>query len=181
MNKLSKKIISIVVFLCLSALLILSFATRKRVSIDKKYYDKEHVTLYIFKYHELPKNYYFKSPSDKRNYNDVDVYGGFIHAYDKRLPEKVSKCNLKECDIYYEGYNVNTEKGRGNERLVYTTNTNDVKIFYTNDHYISYKELTKFNLNITSNVFTILFLTSLSISSISYILVKKHCINGNTN
>lgn len=177
MNKLLKRMISIVVLLCLSVLLILSFATRKRVSIDKKYYDKDYVALYIFKYHELPKNYYFKSPIDSRNYDNVDIYGGFIHEYDEELPKKVSKCNLKECDIYYEGYNVNTKKGRGEERLVYTSNTNDVKIFYIKDHYKNYKELTKFNLNITSNIFTILFFTGLAMSITSYILIKKHYVD----
>ena len=175
MNKLSKRIISIVVLLCLSVLLILSLATRKRVSIDKKYYDRDYVALYIFKYHELPKNYYFKSPCDRRKYDNVDVYGGFIHAYDEELPKKVSKCNLKECDVYFEGYNI--PDNRGIERLVYTSNTNDVKIFYTKDHYKNYKELTKFNLNITSNVFTILFFTGLAMSITSYILIKKHYAN----
>ena len=50
----------------------------------------------------------------------------------KKLPDAKSR-NWKECDINYEG------GYRGAERIIYS---NDGLIYYTDDHYNSFDEIT---------------------------------------
>lgn len=155
--------------LCLLAvLLVFALITKKRVAINHAYYTKEDVALYLITYHELPCNYYYRAPSDKRTY-EADIYGGFIHKYDEGLlPASLKDSYFKECDVYTDSYSISN---RGIERLVYTTNTSHVRVFYTNDHYESYTELTEFNINKVSHIFSIAFWCILVLVLIGAILV----------
>jgi len=154
----------------LALLLILTFATRKYVSIGNVYTDKDHVALYIITYHELPSNYYIKCDLDTKDYT-ANVLGGYIHSYQDNLPKSIRNCRLRECDIMYDGYSIIS---RGELRLVYTTNVKNVRVFYTNDNYATYKELSRFSINIVSYIFLILFFLVLIALTIHHVIkIKK--------
>jgi len=155
-----KKVIFITLAVILAVLFILPIATRKNVSRDGVYTDKEYVALYLKKYHELPCNFitkdgytYYKNHSISA---DGKTIGGDTHVNTSELTSFGVKSNvsLKECDIRGETYALNN---RGTLRLVYTCNRSNVRVFYTNNHYVSYTELTSFALNAVSNVFWIVF------------------------
>lgn len=76
--------------------------------------------------------------------------------------------SLKERDVYSDSYTISN---RGEYRLVYTSNTNNVRVFYTTTHYESCTELTSFNLNLTSNIFNISF----ALSTIGLLVAYTKC------
>ena len=174
MNKLNdfyrahKKIINIIVIVLMLILFVLPIATRYRVNRNGEYFEKEDVARYIIKYHELPRNYITK---DCRRYiidNNIslnDEYkrkmiGGDTHFNDGALSSfGIDDEMLKECDYYTEGfqYNAFTQGGRGEYRLVYTTNVKNVKVFDTNNHYHNFVELTHVHLQLASNICWIIF------------------------
>jgi len=105
---------------------------------DKDYTTKEDVALYIFQYHELPRNFITKIEAQ----NISGWTGGSLDKYDKTY----GKCiggdkfgnNEKKLPVvkgrqYYE-CDINTlhASSRGAERLVFTY---DGTVYYTGDHY----------------------------------------------
>ena len=131
-------------------LLILLFATKEDVRRDKTYVGKNDVALYIKKYHELPKNYLTKFGKDYYYNKNVNLssylVGGDTFYNDGKLKsfDVDNDRMLKECDIYFDGYSCTSNRGK--YRLVYETNKGDARIFYTDDHYDSFDEITLFNL-----------------------------------
>ena len=131
-----------------AVLLIICIASERRVYRNNTYTDIRYVTLYLKKYHELPKNYityygreYYQNHSIPTDGLSV---GGDTHYNDRRLSNFGVSNNelLKECDIYDEGFSITN---RGTHRLVYTVNTTKVRVFETTDHYTTYnREITKF-------------------------------------
>lgn len=154
----------------LLVLITLIVCFNRNVVIDKEYTDKKDVALYLKKYHELPVNYYTKSSSDARNYDGV--IGGYIHYNDGYLGNiKISKSyRLRECDITLSNY---SSINRGKCRLVYTSNTKNVKVYYTDDHYDTFVELKSFSLQLTRNIFIIVTSCFLILSSAHLIYIKK--------
>ena len=111
-------------------------------SIDKngEYTSPDDVALYIHTYHTLPKNYITKNEvkrlgwdSGEGNLDEVapgkSIGGDRYGNYEKKLPENEK---YKECDVNYRG------RYRGAERLIYTSGG---AVYYTNDHYKSFKKL----------------------------------------
>lgn len=106
---------------------------------NKAYYSMEDVSLYIYSYGKLPKNYLTKNEAkalgwDPKEGNlwqvtDKGVIGGDrFNNYEKILPD----ANYKEADVNYEG-------GRRNaERLVFDEDGN---IYYSKDHYESFERV----------------------------------------
>lgn len=145
----------------LLALLIMPVITTRRMNRTTSYTDKEDVARYIMQYHELPKNYVTKYGMDYMVYHNKNtkgyLMGGDTHINTEKLKEfGVSKdATLKECDIPFGSYNI--LQNRGKDRLVYTCNTANVRVFYTDDHYKSFAELTAFQLQLTRNIFWIIF------------------------
>ena len=90
-----------------------------QITENGTYTSKEDVALYIHTY--LDKVAKGKS-----------IGGDRFGNYDKKLPEAKGRI-WKECDINYEG------GYRGSERIIYSS---DGLIYYTNDHYNSFKEIT---------------------------------------
>ena len=98
---------------------------------------------YIHLYDKLPSNFITKKEATKLgwvskegNLWDVapgkSIGGDYFGNYEGLLPEANDR-DYYECDIDYEG-------GRRNgKRIVYS---NDGLIYYTNDHYQSFKEIT---------------------------------------
>lgn len=107
------------------------------------YTSKEDVALYIHTYQKLPSNFITKKEaqklgwdSQKGNLDKVakgkSIGGDRFGNYDKKLPEAKGR-TWKECDINYEG------GYRGAERIIYSS---DGLIYYTDDHYNSFEEIT---------------------------------------
>jgi len=156
-----RKRIFTVSLILLVILFIMSFITMRRVNIRKRYTDTRDVALYLIEFHELPSNYVTKS-----GYTAFEKHGKLMNGYiiggdsfanTGELEDfGVSyKASLKECDIEYDGYVADGKRGK--ERLVYTCNTKNVRVFYTDDHYSSFKELTRFSLQLVRNIFIIVF------------------------
>ena len=131
-------------------LLILMFSLKENVRRDKTYTNKKDVALYIKKYHELPQNYITKDGKDYFYDHNVSltnyIVGGDTHYNDGKLSiyNVDNNTMLKECDIYFDGYKCNGN--RGSNRLVYETNKSNPKVFFTSDHYASYDEITMLEL-----------------------------------
>ena len=104
-----------------------------------QYSDPYEVAEYIYTYGHLPSNYITKSEaealgweSSKGNLWEVaegmSIGGDRFGNYEKLLPDG----NYRECDVNYQG------GYRGSERLIYS---DDLEIYYTQDHYKSYTQL----------------------------------------
>lgn len=112
------------------------------ISEDGIYTSPEEVAEYIHTYNKLPSNYLTKKQamdlgweSNKGNLWDVTdqgVIGGDKFGNREGLLPKEKGRQWYECDVNYEG------GYRGGERIVYS---NDGLIYYTSDHYKSFKQL----------------------------------------
>lgn len=112
------------------------------IAEDGVYTTPEDVAEYIHTYEKLPSNYLTKREamdlgwdSSKGNLWDVTdegIIGGDKFGNREGLLPKENGRTYYECDVNYEG------GYRGAERLVYS---NDGLIFYTKDHYKSFKQL----------------------------------------
>lgn len=109
---------------------------------DGHYTTPEDVALYIHTYGELPLNFITKVEaralgwdSDKGNLWDVSnhlsIGGDVFRNLEGLLPNTPGR-QWYECDVNYQG------GFRGPERIVYS---NDGLIYYTADHYASFKKL----------------------------------------
>lgn len=110
---------------------------------DGWYSSKEEVALYLQSYGELPDNYITKDEAydlgwDSKEGNLWDVADGMSIGGDKfgnregLLPKEKGRIYY-ECDIDYEG------GYRNSKRIVFS---NDGLIFYTEDHYESFEDIT---------------------------------------
>ncbi len=159
-------------------LLIMPFATTKRVKVDAEYEDKYDVALYIKTYNELPKNYITKGGNDYAKKHGLSVSGKIIGGDNFFDVEKLSDyklkgdVKLKECDIKGNSYNLETSN-RGLKRFLYTANSKKRRVFYTEDHYGSFTEITTSQIQKTRNVWWAVFgAYVLAITSIC-IITKK--------
>ncbi len=100
-----------------------------------KYFDKEHVALYIHTYGKLPSNYVTKKEAEKAGWSGGSVQkyikgaaiGGDRFGNSEGLLPKKSGRQYYECDIDTDG-----KSSRGAKRIIYS---NDGLIYYTEDHY----------------------------------------------
>ena len=110
---------------------------------DGRYISADEVALYIFTFAKLPDNYLTKQEaialgwqSEKGNLWDVSdqmsIGGDRFGNREKLLPNEEGRI-WYECDIDYQG------GYRNAKRLVYS---NDGLIYYTDDHYESFTEMT---------------------------------------
>lgn len=113
-----------------------------QVMEGESYSTKEEVAAYINKFHRLPSNYITKSEAMKQGWdnskgnlwkvtNKKSIGGDRFSNLEGLLP-KASGRQYYECDIDYAG------GYRGAKRIIYS---NDGLIFYTEDHYKSFKPL----------------------------------------
>lgn len=125
----------------LLSLFLLAGCYKKAEAIDKHgiYTTKEDVSLYLHTYHSLPKNFITKNEAKKLGWKGggLDHYkkgyciGGDIFGnYSRKLPTGTT---YHECDI-----DTLHQSSRGAKRLVYSK---EFKIYYTDDHYQSFKLL----------------------------------------
>ena len=137
--------------------LVMPFINTHRVELKSSYMNKEDVALYLMQYHELPPNYITKDGAGYMERHDISgegmVVGGDTHINTGQFSEfgLSGSERLRECDIISPGYEVFGK--RGTYRLVYTCNTENVRVFYTEDHYETYIELTYSSLQGARNAF----------------------------
>lgn len=107
---------------------------------DGQYCTPNEVAAYIKHYHKLPSNYITKKEARSlgweggplKNYAPGKSIGGDVFTNRQHvLPDSDDK--YIECDINANG------TSRGAERIVY--NSGDFKVYYTDDHYNTFKEL----------------------------------------
>ena len=107
---------------------------------DGEYCTVDEVAAYIKEYHKLPSNYITKKEARSlgweggplKYYAPGKSIGGDTFTNRQHvLPD--SDCKYIECDIDANGTK------RGAERIVY--NTGDYKVYYTDDHYNTFKEV----------------------------------------
>ncbi len=107
---------------------------------DGQYCTPNEVAAYIKHYHKLPSNYITKKEARNlgwqggplKNYAPGKSIGGDVFTNRQHvLPDSDDK--YIECDINANG------TSRGAERIVY--NSGDFKVYYTDDHYNTFKEL----------------------------------------
>lgn len=118
--------------------------TKTQTAIEKNnsYYSLEDVSEYLKTYGELPPNYMTKNEArelgwDNEKGNLWEVSQGAVIGGD-RFGNREGLLENKKGRIYYEA-DVNYEGGyRGPERIVYS---NDGSIYYTKDHYESFREV----------------------------------------
>ena len=141
-----KKLMKIFLVLSLFFLFGCSPNTSKTIEKDGYYYSKEDVCTYLQIYNELPDNFITKDEATKLGWvstklNLWEVAKGKCIGGDKfgnregLLPKEKGR-QYYECDIDYNGGN------RGKKRIVYS---NDGLIYYTEDHYESFEDITHEN------------------------------------
>lgn len=131
-------------FYSLTVLFLLLTGCSQPLAIEEDgwYSSKEEVALYLETYGELPDNYLTKKEAMALGWNSKEgnlweVADGMSIGGDKFgnregiLPEKDGRVYY-ECDIDYEG------GYRNEKRIVFS---NDGLIYYTEDHYESFEEL----------------------------------------
>lgn len=175
-----KRILNLLLILFF-VLLLLPIFTTKRLKLGSEYETKEDVALYIKTFHELPSNYITKyaietAPTYGGDLTDK-IVGGDTHWNTNQFAEfgVSASTNLKECDIKGLNYNV-LMNSRGRLRLVYTANTKHVRVFYSSEHYDigSFEEMTTFELQLTRNIFWIIFsVYFISIAAFLFIAYKQ--------
>ena len=110
------------------------------VTEDGQYCTVDEVAAYIKAYHKLPSNYITKKEAQAlgwkggplKDYAPGKSIGGDVFTNrQKILP--VSDSKYIECDINANG------TSRGPERIVY--NSGDFKVYYTDDHYKTFREV----------------------------------------
>ena len=107
---------------------------------DGTYTDRDHVALYLHLYGKLPSNFITKKDAQAlgwnggslKNYAPGKSIGGDRFGNNEgKLPKKSDR-KYYECDIDYNG------GSRNAKRIVYS---DDGLIFYTDDHYETFKQL----------------------------------------
>ncbi|MBP1762121.1 MAG: ribonuclease [Firmicutes bacterium] len=115
---------------------------RIQVIKGESYSTRDEVASYIFEFHTLPPNYITKTEAQKLGWdnskgnlwkvtNRKSIGGDRFGNLEGRLP-KANGRQYYECDIDYSG------GYRSAKRIIYS---NDGLVFYTDDHYNTFKQL----------------------------------------
>lgn len=119
------------------------------VVFGEEYSDKDHVAAYLHLFGELPPNYITKKEAQALgwvnslgNLWDVapgkSIGGDYFGNYERQLPT-VKGRKYYECDIDYGVDRARYRGGRNGKRIIYSS---DGLIFYTDDHYETFQEIT---------------------------------------
>lgn len=118
------------------------------MDISASYTSKEDVALFLTLYHRLPDNFITKTEARERGWEggSLEPYapgmcigGDRFGNYEGLLPEAEGRY-YTECDIDTLG-----KGSRGSKRIVFS---NDGLIYYTDDHYESFQQITPADLGI---------------------------------
>ena len=119
------------------------------VIFGEDYTDKDHVAAYIHRFGELPPNYITKKDAaalgwvnSYGNLWDVapgkSIGGDYFGNYERQLPTKKGR-KYYECDIDYDLDREHYRGRRNGKRIIFSS---DGLIFYTEDHYETFQEIT---------------------------------------
>ena len=121
-------------------------ADKSYIQEDGWYYSKEDVCTYLQTYGELPDNFITKNEASQLGWNsregnlwdvaDGMCIGGDTFGNREGLLPKQTGRQYYECDIDYQG------GYRNEKRIIYS---DDGLIYYTEDHYESFEEITNEN------------------------------------
>ena len=115
------------------------------VEKDGVYTDKEHVAAYLREFRRLPSNYITKREAQDLGWSGngrdsiwkyapgKSIGGSYFGNYEGKLPDREGR-RWYECDIDYDGIN------RGVKRIIYSS---DGLIYYTEDHYETFVDITE--------------------------------------
>lgn len=115
--------------------------TTAALNPDGSYTTKEDVSLYLYTYKKLPKNFITKQEAQALGWNGgslepyakgCSIGGSAFGNYEGLLPKKKGR-SYYECDIDTRG-----KSSRGAKRIVYSS---DGLIYYTGDHYQTFELL----------------------------------------
>lgn len=178
-----RKEILIALVIIFIVLLILPISTRHYVKIDEEYDTVNDVALYIYKYNSLPKNFVTNNYADYMGWSQAETilygynYGGDNFAYKGSIKSYTKQENLKEADIYSNTSQLIRNNNRGTERLVFTHGTKKIQVFYTSNHYATFKKITMWQIQIASNILWIIFFIYIVLVVAGYIVYLK-CVKG---
>ena len=147
-------------------LLMLPISTRVRLEPGHYYYTTDEVALYIFEYHELPDNFITKNEANTDfaagiNSSHVTAMkymlniGGDVFDYRGSITSMTDITDLRECDIYLDRESLIEQNNRGTYRLVFSADGEEV--YYSENHYGSFTEITEGQIQATSTFFWVLF------------------------
>ena len=119
------------------------------VTFGEEYSDKEHVAAYLRAFQELPPNYITKKEaqalgwvSSQGNLWEVapgkSIGGDRFGNYEGQLPEAKGR-KYFECDIDYALDQERYRGGRNGKRIIFSS---DGLIFFTEDHYNTFEDIT---------------------------------------
>lgn len=149
-------------FFIFLVLLISCFSSRVRVIEDEGYYSKREVSLYILEFGNLPDNYLTKTEAINLYgdyYSAIEAeynIGGDIFDYRGSIIVYTDYTDLREADIYLFRETIIEDRMRGVNRLVFSSNGEEV--FYTNNHYGSFSEMTLFRIQLIHYFAILLFI-----------------------
>ena len=174
------KILLIILGIIFMILLFMVTLSKKEVNRYSRYEDKNDVALYIMEYHELPRNYITRGTKEQNKDDSVIIGGDTFYNKEKKLDEFGidESTPLRECDIKDENYyykQLDDDNNRGEHRLVYTSNTDKVRVFETTDHYDNFVEITRYDIMPFHYISIYVFVTYISISFIlmTFIFIKE--------
>ena len=161
-----RRIIRVVYFLVLVTTFIFTITTRVNVNNNSAYSKDEEVMLYIIEYKKVPINFLPKSQS-------AYLLGEQLLLYDVFRNDELILPEDEYLEVYINAFKTDV----GSERVVFS----DDKVFYTDDHYQSFKEIDKYdiiglNLLVSIILFVELFLGALFI----YLVIKKGILTRKT-
>lgn len=180
-NFLSKNLKVIACTLGISVLVTsaLSSVTYISSDIEKHYYSKNDVARYIYQHNSLPSNFVTEKGRYNSPLNISDTKSMMTLGYNQGGDEYWNKEGILSDKYTYKEADIYSDRDyyyRGSERLVYTTNSKEIVIYYTSDHYESFDKITEFQLQPASTIFSILEKLTIFISIgyfIFIIIVKK--------
>jgi hypothetical protein len=118
------------------------------VNRNTAYYTRAEVALYLKQFGDLPINYLSKTQANDafgsymeaitNNYN----IGGDLFRYDGSITSMTDSQDLRECDLYPNRQETLSAGSRGEYRMVYSADGNEV--FYTTDHYVTFVHVSWF-------------------------------------
>lgn len=161
-----RRIIRVVYFLVLVTTFVFTLTTRVNVNNYSAYSKDEEVMLYIIEYKKVPINFLPKSQS-------AYLLGEQLLLYDVFRNDELILPEDEYLEVYINAFKTDV----GSERVVFS----DDKVYYTDDHYQSFKEIDKYeiiglNLLISIILFVELFLGALFI----YLVIKKGVLTRKT-
>jgi hypothetical protein len=153
------------IILILTVLLVVTFATDVNVKENKEYKDWDHVALYIIEYNDVPDNYVPKSQGVSDDDYDITVFD----VYDNTRTPVLLPTGYTYTEVYINA-NKDNIQGDSKERFVFS----DEQLFYTDDHYLSFEEIDRFDILGTHYIFLALFwTTTVSTTMLIVVSVRK--------